>query len=70
MCLKEGIKPSDQVAKEIMKFVADRVVTYKQLRDIRFVDAIPKSPAGKILRRILRDAAQKEEEGKVVRPKL
>lgn len=70
VCLKEGIKPTDQVAKDIMKFVADRVVTYKQLRDIRFVEAIPKSPAGKILRRILRDAAQKEEEGKVIRSRL
>jgi 4-coumarate--CoA ligase len=31
------------------------VATYKQLRLIEFVDEIPKSASGKILRRMLRD---------------
>lgn len=40
---------------EIMGFVADHVASYKQIRQVEFIDAIPKSLSGKILRRVLRD---------------
>jgi 4-coumarate--CoA ligase len=42
---------------DIIAFVAERVATYKQIRKVTFVDAIPKSASGKILRRVLRDDA-------------
>ena len=38
---------------EVMSFVAERVSAYKKIRVVEFVDAIPKSPSGKILRRLL-----------------
>jgi acyl-CoA synthetase (AMP-forming)/AMP-acid ligase II len=41
---------------EISQFVAGQVATYKQLRRLEVIDAIPKSASGKILRRLLRDA--------------
>ncbi|KAH7374018.1 hypothetical protein KP509_17G083800 [Ceratopteris richardii] len=41
-------------ASSVMEFVARQVVFYKKLRDVYFVDAIPKSPSGKILRKELR----------------
>jgi acyl-CoA synthetase (AMP-forming)/AMP-acid ligase II len=44
-------------AEEIESFVAGRVATYKQVRKVTFVEAIPKSASGKILRRVLRDEA-------------
>ena len=44
-------------ADELMAFVAQQVAPYKKVRRIDFIDAIPKSPSGKILRRILRDRA-------------
>jgi acyl-coenzyme A synthetase/AMP-(fatty) acid ligase len=34
------------------------VAHYKQIRRLEVIDAIPKSAAGKILRRVLRDSAQ------------
>jgi acyl-CoA synthetase (AMP-forming)/AMP-acid ligase II len=37
---------------EIMTFVAERVAPYKRVRQVEFVDTIPRSPSGKILRRI------------------
>ncbi len=37
-----------------MAFVAAVVAPYKKVRAVEFVDAIPKSPAGKILRKELR----------------
>jgi acyl-CoA synthetase (AMP-forming)/AMP-acid ligase II len=42
-------------AEELMTFVAARVASYKKIRALEFIDAIPKSPSGKILRRVLRD---------------
>ncbi len=38
---------------EITNFVAERVAPYKRLRAIETIDQIPKSPSGKILRRVL-----------------
>ncbi len=42
-------------ADAVMHFVAERVSHYKKVRQVEFVDAIPKSPSGKILRRLLVD---------------
>jgi 4-coumarate--CoA ligase len=42
---------------EIMRFVAGEVAHYKQIRRLEVIDAIPKSAAGKTLRRVLRDSA-------------
>lgn len=38
---------------ELIAFVAARVAPYKKVRQITFVTEIPKSPSGKILRRVL-----------------
>ncbi len=38
---------------ELMLFVEERVAPYKKVREIEFVEAIPKTPSGKILRREL-----------------
>src|SRR5262249_5267411 len=38
---------------DLMAFVAERVAPYKRLRAVEVVDAIPRSPSGKILRRVL-----------------
>jgi acyl-CoA synthetase (AMP-forming)/AMP-acid ligase II len=42
-------------AEELLDYVADRVAPYKKLRRIEFVDEVPKSASGKILRRVLRE---------------
>lgn len=39
---------------EVMEFVAERVAPYKKVREVAFIDVIPKSATGKILRRELR----------------
>jgi acyl-coenzyme A synthetase/AMP-(fatty) acid ligase len=36
-----------------MAWVAERVAPHKRIRHVRFVDEIPRTPAGKILRRRL-----------------
>jgi acyl-CoA synthetase (AMP-forming)/AMP-acid ligase II len=43
----------ETTADAIMSFVAERVAPYKKLRALEIIDQIPKSPSGKILRRLL-----------------
>ena len=38
-----------------MEWVAEQVSPQKKIRLVEIVDEIPKSPSGKILRRVLRD---------------
>ena len=38
----------------LLAYVAERVAPYKKIRVIEVIDAIPKSPSGKILRRLLK----------------
>ena len=40
-------------ADDLMAWVSERVAPHKRIRAVRFVDAIPKTPSGKILRRLL-----------------
>src|SRR5688572_14972038 len=44
-------EPTDPQA--LLEFVAERVAPFKRIRHVEFVDKIPKSPSGKILRRVL-----------------
>ncbi len=39
-----------------MEFVAGHVAPYKKVRQVEFIEAIPKSASGKILRKDLRSA--------------
>jgi acyl-CoA synthetase (AMP-forming)/AMP-acid ligase II len=45
----------EATAEELMEFVAGRVASFKRIRRLEFLDQIPKSATGKILRRVLRD---------------
>lgn len=54
-------KNNPRLAEDIQAWVAERIANHKRLRGgVRFIEVIPKSPSGKILRRILRDQAKKE----------
>ncbi|GAA5795887.1 hypothetical protein HPULCUR_001249 [Helicostylum pulchrum] len=68
--LAANVPATEETEEAIKKFVADQVVYYKQLRSIVFIDDIPKSSAGKILRRVLRDAATEEQVSRKQKPKL
>lgn len=49
-------KPEDEVVRAILKHVEEHKATYKWIKGgIEFLDEVPKSPSGKILRRLLRD---------------
>jgi acyl-CoA synthetase (AMP-forming)/AMP-acid ligase II len=44
---------AEAAPEELMAYVAERVAPYKKVRRIEFVEVIPKSASGKILRRVL-----------------
>ncbi|GAA1724153.1 4-coumarate--CoA ligase family protein [Isoptericola hypogeus] len=48
---QEGV---DLSADDVVSFVAERVAPYKKVRQVVFIDAVPKSASGKILRKNLR----------------
>ncbi|CAG8792610.1 13654_t:CDS:1, partial [Acaulospora morrowiae] len=56
--LQTGYEQSPEIFREIMDYVANKVAPYKRLRDVLYIDQIPKSASGKILRRILREKAK------------
>ena len=47
----------DATPAQIIEYVAARVAPYKKLRYVEVIDQIPKSPSGKILRRVLKASA-------------
>jgi len=50
------LHPGEQIDDgELQQLVAESLATYKHLRRVVVVDAIPRLPSGKVLRRVLRD---------------
>jgi len=50
--LRDGAQLS---VEDVQAFVEERVAAYKKVREVEFIDAIPKNPSGKILRRELKE---------------
>ncbi len=57
------VRKGEVTAEELMAYVAERVAPYKKVRRVEFVDQIPKSASGKILRRILVEEERKKAQG-------
>lgn len=64
--LKRGQKADKATGLTLLDYVKKSRVRYKWIKEIEFVEEIPKSPSGKILRRVLRDRARKGIKGVVV----
>jgi acyl-CoA synthetase (AMP-forming)/AMP-acid ligase II len=50
-----GAEADGLTAELVMQYVAERVAPYKKVRKVEFLDVVPKSASGKILRRELRE---------------
>ncbi len=58
--LRGGAKATEE---ELIKFVEERVAGYKKIREVEFVDMIPRSLAGKVLRREFIEKERKTAKG-------
>lgn len=65
--LRKSVDPSEAVARELVDHVAGRLSPSKKLRGgVIWIDEIPKSGAGKILKRVLKERADTVDKGKAV----
>ncbi|KAI0841979.1 acetyl-CoA synthetase-like protein [Hypoxylon sp. FL0890] len=63
LVLRPGIPRTDEKAAEIIAWVETKVAQHKRLRGgVRFIDEIPKNASGKLLRRVLKEQARKEDQ--------
>jgi acetyl-CoA synthetase len=53
--LKPGIDPGDDLARAIQDHVRTRLAAHEYPRIVEFVDALPLTATGKVMRRVLRD---------------
>jgi acetyl-CoA synthetase len=58
--LVPGRKPSEALAAEIREWVKTRLSMHEYPREIEFVDALPLTTSGKVIRRLLRERATAE----------
>jgi long-chain acyl-CoA synthetase len=57
--LRAGVTPSDELATEIIGYVRDRIAHYKAPKSVDFVSELPRSPTGKLVKRVLIDRYEK-----------
>ncbi|KAG2706596.1 hypothetical protein I3760_05G110500 [Carya illinoinensis] len=62
-----GAKESEE---DVIHYVASSVAHYKKVRVVQFVDTIPKSPSGKIMRRLIKDKMIEEMRANLSNSKL
>lgn len=63
--LRAGFAPSDSLAEELRQHVAKMISPIARPEEVKFVDKLPKTRSGKIMRRVLKARAQGLPEGDV-----
>ncbi len=58
--LKDGVAGSERLADEIKLWVRERLSAHEYPREVEFVDSMPLTTTGKVIRRIFRDRARQE----------
>ena len=61
--LREGIAATPDLARELQEFVKQRITPYKYPRHIEFMNKLPKTAAGKLLRYKLREPQRQSGQG-------
>lgn len=67
---KHGEAADGALARNLIQYVKDRKVRHKWITEVEFVEEIPKSASGKILRRVLRDRSRQTSTAKLVRDEV
>ncbi|KPK35475.1 MAG: AMP-dependent synthetase [Betaproteobacteria bacterium SG8_40] len=56
LVLREGYRPSEKLTRDLQQHVRSRLSAHEYPRQINYVDSLPQTATGKIIRRALRDA--------------
>jgi acetyl-CoA synthetase len=59
--LRTGVKPTDDLKKQLVDKVAKQIGSFAKPDQIRFTEALPKTRSGKIMRRLLKELASGKE---------
>ena len=54
VALKEGYEPTEELRREINRTVRNKLSAAVAPREIEFIDSLPKTRSGKIMRRLLK----------------
>jgi len=57
---RQGVEPTEELARQIQLWVRDRLSAHEYPREIEFVEQVPLTTTGKVIRRIFREQAQRE----------
>src|SRR5262249_19703851 len=55
--VRAGVEPTDTLAAEIQDFVRKRLSAHEYPREVAFIDQMPMTTTGKVIRRLLRERA-------------
>jgi acetyl-CoA synthetase len=55
--LRSGVKPTEELKKQLIQVVRKQIGALAQPDQIRFTDSLPKTRSGKIMRRLLKELA-------------
>ena len=58
--LKDGVAASPALADEIRLWVRERLSAHEYPREVEFVESMPLTTTGKVIRRIFRERARRE----------
>ena len=53
--VRDGVVADDALAEELRGYVRDRIASFKVPREVAFVDELPRTPTGKLVKRALLD---------------
>jgi acetyl-CoA synthetase len=59
--LRTGVKPTDDLKKQLVDKVAKQIGSFAKPDQIRFTESLPKTRSGKIMRRLLKELASGNE---------
>lgn len=62
--LRPGVRPGDELARELQEHVKRTTAPYKYPRIVEFVEQLPKTASGKLLRRVLRNREYQDKPGR------
>jgi acetyl-CoA synthetase len=63
--LKQGLEPSEQLSKELLQTVRQQLGAVAVIGDLNFVEMLPKTRSGKIMRRVLKAVVSGNDPGDV-----